>query len=533
MPSKPFRMKVANKISAKTKSGKIEIRSWSKPDVNLNQAFTENDYTVIMDPDCEIGTPKYDKVESAIIEAGGDILFKNSTPYKDNLIVRLDSKEAEVVAKIDGVYAIGRRPKPKSLNNNLYYPAAQMMCTASDAERQAAILQSIGVPKEQVINSGEGTTIIVWDFLPEDEAAMEIAGELVDRKGGKFELVKTEDTMVDTSRDGYEGQVHGSAVASTCCGKHVGLATGARLIILGIGTETANGLAYVDQIASEGKPTIVNMSWGSVYEVTQDAFNDSRGDLWDVDEAAFAAVQAKHPQLLFVVAAGNDGLNACDKKGPVMCQGYGSRPDYPCLMWPQSRLGQPYGVDDIPFFFVGSITVEPGDPQFGVASYSNYGKCVPVYAGGNVCALNVLRDHPYALEDGSPASDFIGIEGTSFASPLTASIASIYFSNNPKATRLQVAKAIMNDSKSIIEFGSSTKASECHNRFAFVPENPKVAGLGKAGWDLFGGGVKSVGLWLVLITMFLLLGLMVYVMIKKMRGTTKKRSRSHKRKSRR
>lgn len=357
MPTKPFRMKVAKRIAAKTSSGKIEIKTWKKPNVNLSTAFTEKDYMVVLDPDCEIGTDKYIKVEEQIIAAGGDIIFKNSTPYKDNLIVKLDENEAKKVGEIDGVYAVGLRPKPKSLLSDMFYPTMQGACLAQDAERQAAILDTIGIPKDQVKNSGEGTTIIVWDFIPEDRGEIALAGELVERKGGKYELVETEDTFVINDRSGYEAQIHGSAVASTCCGRSVGLATGARLIILGIGIETTNGLAYVDQIASEGKPTIVNMSWGSVYPVSQDSFSSQRSTLWDADEAAFTAVQAKHPKLLFVVAAGNDGLNACEKKGPVQCTSASGT--FSCLMWPQNRLGEKYSIDDIPFLFVGSINITP------------------------------------------------------------------------------------------------------------------------------------------------------------------------------
>lgn len=107
--------------------------------------------------------------------------------------------------------------------------------------------------------------------------------------------------------------------------------------------------------------------------------------------------------ITYVVAAGNDRIDACDFS--------------------------PARMDEV-------ITVGASDIENKMAYFSNYGSCLDVFAPG-------FRILSASKEDDTSA---VYMSGTSMASPHVAGIAALYLEANPSATPVEVTNAIMNNS---------------------------------------------------------------------------------------
>ena len=143
-------------------------------------------------------------------------------------------------------------------------------------------------------------------------------------------------------------------------------------------------LAGIDWITTHHvRPAVINMSIGGG---ASEAFNESA-------RAALAA------GITFVAAAGNDSADACD--------------------------GLVGGV-------AGLVVVGASGSSDAREPYSNYGRCVDLFApGGDVMSA-------YAVSDDARAF----MSGTSMASPHVAGAATLYLQKHPAATPAQVATAL-------------------------------------------------------------------------------------------
>ena len=192
----------------------------------------------------------------------------------------------------------------------------------------------------------------------------------------------------------YEGVTgdchgHGTHLAGIVGGLRFGVAKSVTLhSVRVLGCEGAGLvselLAGIDWITSHHvRPAVINMSIGAG---ASDAF----------DESARAALAAG---ITFVAAAGNDSADACDGL-----------------------------VGGVP----GLVVVGASGSSDAREPYSNYGRCVDLFApGGDVLSA-------YAVSD--EARTFMS--GTSMASPHVAGAATLYLQQHPAATPAQVATAL-------------------------------------------------------------------------------------------
>ncbi len=257
---------------------------------------------------------------------------------------------------------------------------------------------------------------------------------LYDKRGGEGVDVYVIDTGINTEHVEFEGRAswgktipqndvdqdgngHGTHCAGTIASAKYGIAKAAHVIAVkvlgsnGSGTmsDVVAGVLYASdtakakaaaakaEFAATGKTShkgsVANMSLGG-------------GKSRALDQAVNAAVDEG---LHFAVAAGNDNRDACNYS--------------------------PAAAENA--VTVGASTV--GDER---AYFSNYGKCVDVFAPGKSVITFFLRINAYVLSSGlSIKSTYIGskyatttMSGTSMASPHTAGLLAYLLSLYPSAT---------------------------------------------------------------------------------------------------
>jgi len=184
--------------------------------------------------------------------------------------------------------------------------------------------------------------------------------------------------------NGHGTHVAGTVAAIDNAQDVVGVAPGAPqtgVKVLGCGGtgSTSGVIKGVDWVtANARKPAVANMSLGG-----------------GVSAALDAAVQnSANSGVFYVLAAGNDGANACNSS--------------------PARAGA--GTNN------GVMTVAATDSADGETSWSNYGSCVDIWAPG----LSILSTR----KGGGTTT----MSGTSMASPHGAGGGALYLSNDPLAT---------------------------------------------------------------------------------------------------
>ncbi|MCP2198009.1 S8 family serine peptidase [Lentzea flava] len=196
--------------------------------------------------------------------------------------------------------------------------------------------------------------------------------------------------VVDNDSDASDCNSHGTHVAGTIGGTTYGGAKNVTIHavrVLGCGGSSPDSVvtAGVDWVTRNAvKPAVVNMSLrGTANQVQDTAVRNS-----------IAA------GLTYVVAAGNDGANACN-----------------------------YSPARVP----EAITVGNTTSSDTRNSSSNYGSCLDIFAPGtSVVSATNTSDTATATKS-----------GTSMASPLVASAAALYLEKNPAATPQQVRDALI------------------------------------------------------------------------------------------
>jgi len=197
----------------------------------------------------------------------------------------------------------------------------------------------------------------------------------------------------DTVGDGQNGvdcMGHGSHVAGTIAGTNFGLAKGAKIIAVRVldcngSGSTESVVAGIDWVTKNAKkPAVANMSLGG-----------------GADAALDAAVKASVDSgVTYAVAAGNDSADACS----------GSPAKEP-----------------------SAITVGATDDKDAKATFSNFGKCVDLFAPGvDIESVGITAPDATAK-----------MSGTSMATPHVAGGIALYLSAHPDAKPADVATALV------------------------------------------------------------------------------------------
>ena len=237
------------------------------------------------------------------------------------------------------------------------------------------------------------------------------------------------DTGINATHDDFDGRVthgadhvddvlpaddcngHGTHVAGTLGGKAHGVAPGVALVAVrvldcsgsGYTDDVIAGIDYVVGVHEPGTPAVANLSLGSAASDAVDA----------------AVERAIVDGVTVVVAAGNG--NQAGR--------------------PQDACG--YSPARVP----GALTVAATDRTDTVASFSNYGRCVDLYAPG----VAILSDW-YGSTTATTT-----ISGTSMASPHVAGAAAVYLQTHQTALPSAVATAVTGTATTgVVKRGVST-----------------------------------------------------------------------------
>jgi subtilisin family serine protease len=219
--------------------------------------------------------------------------------------------------------------------------------------------------------------------------------DLVGRVFGGYDWVQNDANPED--QNGHGTHVTGTIVAMRNNGKGIaGVAPDA--IVVPLRVLDANGSGYASDSASafdwagDHGVRVVNASFTS----TQPSF-------------AEASAIAGHPETLYVVAAGNDGVNVNPNSSPT----------YPCA----------YNLDNV-------VCVGASDNNDDPASFSNYGATsVDVFAPGVLIVSAYLA--------GGDCPDYCVLDGTSMASPHIAAEAALLQARDPSQTAAEMKNAII------------------------------------------------------------------------------------------
>jgi subtilisin family serine protease len=211
---------------------------------------------------------------------------------------------------------------------------------------------------------------------------------------------------------------HGTHVAGTIGGRTYGVAKDVKLVAVRVldcrGTGSYSAIiAGIDWVTKNAvKPAVANMSLGGSVSAALNA----------------AVTRSIAAGVTYAVAAGNDNTDACN-------QSPAAAPD--------------------------AITVGATSNNDARASFSNYGRCVDVFAPGQqITSASYQSDTATAV-----------MSGTSMASPHVAGAAALVLGANPKLTPKQVRDALVNNATAdkVISAGSGSPNKLLYTGFLGTP----------------------------------------------------------------
>jgi subtilisin family serine protease len=362
-------------------------------------------------------------------------------PIAGHYIVRFRDDEQNVDGQANNIAS-----KHAGKITHLYRSALRgMSIQLSDAA--AAALRAdpavVSVEQDQTISINTTQTGATWGIDRIDQRARPLSGTYVYNADGTGVTVYIIDTGINFTHGEYNGRAftgvdevtvggtaadcngHGSHVSGTVGGTTYGVAKKVKLVAVRVldcsGSGSTSGvIAGIDWVTAEKKaapsvPSAANMSLGGGASPTLNAA---------VENSVAAGV-------VYAIAAGNDGLNACN-----------------------------YSPASAP----NAITVGATDINDGFASFSNRGSCVDINAPG----VNITSSWM------GSATATNTISGTSMATPHVAGTIALYLQVNPTATPAQVDAALKaNASTTTVPSGTTNKF--LYSAFITATPQPPVA----------------------------------------------------------
>ncbi len=294
------------------------------------------------------------------------------------------------------------------------------------AAQAAALVRSgkaVAVEPDYPVTVAETQWQAPWGLDRSDQRALPLSGTYTPHSSGLGTSVYVVDTGILASHVDFGGRVasgwtakadglgssdcngHGTHVAGTIGGTVHGVAKSATLIPVralacdgsGYYSDVIAGLDWVAGHHRDGVPAVVNLSIGGPGSSTLDA-----------------AVQAVIADgVSAIVAAGNSAVDACTAS---------------------------------PARTPAAITVAASDSAERQASFSNFGRCVDLYAPG-VGIKSSWHESPTATKT---------MGGTSMATPHVAGAAALLLSQNPHMSPAQVSDAVVASATTGIIIGATS-----------------------------------------------------------------------------
>ncbi|ORX79668.1 subtilisin-like protein [Anaeromyces robustus] len=191
----------------------------------------------------------------------------------------------------------------------------------------------------------------------------------------------------------YQNASHGTAVSSVAGGKIYGVAKKANIRAIANDLSVIGILRSFDYVILNGKPhkTVINLSMGSTMYFK--SLDDKLSELIDHN-------------FIIISAAGNEHVNCCADKNSnefVSYSGYGKS------------------------IVVGSVDSKIYSDGYTTDEHSNYGKCVDIFAPGQVTAAYVENDINKRNKNDKCKAD-----GTSFAAPIVTGVVASIMAEHPE-----------------------------------------------------------------------------------------------------